>query len=248
VGILFIDLDRFKDVNDTMGHHAGDDLLGQVTSRLCSALRATATLARIGGDEFVVLVPEIYGVADAIALATRIRACLTEPFAIEDRPVVMTCSVGVAVGHGHEADFESLLQRADGAMYDAKGLGRDTFVVDSPALTETWRRSVAMSSDLHHAIDRNELTISYPTPDPARHRRIVGVEALVRWQHPALGTIGPDVFVVIDRWVRRTAFAQVRSWLDAGLEPVRIAVNLSTRDLRDPNLPEKLTAQIEESG
>lgn len=107
------------------------------------------------------LVPEIYGVADAIALATRIRACLTEPFAIEDRPVVMTCSVGVAVGHGHEADFESLLQRADGAMYDAKGLGRDTFVVDSPALTETRRRRVAMSSDLHHAIDRNELTISY---------------------------------------------------------------------------------------
>ena len=257
IGLLFLDLDRFKHVNDTFGHHAGDDLIRQVAGRLRRALRDCDTLARLGGDEFVVLLPEVDD-AQAAMVAERLVAALAAPFSISGQDVFVSCSIGVAVSPCAGTDYGTLLQHADAAMYEAKASGRNAYAVHVNPTGRFDRRRVELESALHNAIDNGELSVAYQPQVDVLTGRMVGAEALVRWQHPVFGAVGPDVFIPIaedsglilqiDRWARHTALAQVRAWQDAGLPQLRISFNLSTRELRNPSLPDELAADLADFG
>ena len=257
VGLLFVDIDRFKLVNDTFGHHAGDDLIRQVAGRLRGVIRDSDTLARLGGDEFVVLLPEVDD-DQAALVAERLVAAMASPFSIAGQDVFVSCSIGVAVSPCAGTDYGTLLQHADAAMYEAKAAGRNAYAVHVNPTGRFDRRRVELESALHNALDNRELGVVYQPQVELHTGRIVGAEALVRWHHPVFGAVGPDVFIPIaedsglileiDRWVRLTALAQVRAWQDAGLPPLRISCNLSTRELRNPSLPAELAADLADAG
>jgi diguanylate cyclase (GGDEF)-like protein len=261
VGLLFVDLDRFKIVNDTLGHAAGDRLICRVADRIGESLRTSDTLARLGGDEFVVLLPRIAGVDDAAAAATRIVESLREPFDFDNRKLFVSCSIGVAVSGVHGATYADLLQHADAAMYEAKAQGKNTFEVRAtraiPSGRAGGRDQLDLEADLHLAAERDELTLLYQPQIDFRTMRIVAVEALLRWDHHELGRLGPDAFlpmaeesgliVELDRWVRETAVAQAVRWVNAGT-PLRVAVNISTRDLHRPTLGSEISDLLSRAG
>lgn len=257
-GVLFLDIDRFKNINDSFGHRVGDDVLRRVVDRLREATRANDLLARLGGDEFVVVVTDVEDEAAVTVVANRLLASLHTPFDVGGQQVFLSCSIGIALAHHHAVDYETLMQHADAAMYEAKALGRNTFAVHTPAAAGSRLDALELESALHLAIKLDQLSLVYQPQVDLRSMEVVGVEALVRWYHPDWGTIGPDrfiplaeesdVIVDIDRWVRRTAFAQARAWRDAGHPPLRMSLNLSTRELRDPSLPEQLRSEISRFG
>jgi len=256
VGLLFLDLDRFKNVNDTLGHRAGDALICQVVRRLQDVTRCSDTLARLGGDEFVVLVTDIEDQAAVTEIAMRLIEALHAPFVVDGHQLFISVSIGVAVAPDHGSKYEILMQHADGAMYEAKALGRNTVAVHAADVDESRQRRLELESALHSAIANDELAVVYQPQIDLRTTRIVGVEALVRWHHPTRGTIGPDVFipiaeesgliVEIDRWVRRTAFDQLRAWQDGGFSDLRLALNLSGREIRNPGVARDLAADMAE--
>ncbi len=257
VGLLFIDLDRFKNVNDSLGHSAGDELISAVATRLARVVRDEDTLGRLGGDEFTVLLPLTSGTDDAARVAERLIHALAAPFVVNGQELFISCSIGIACAPEHGMDYTALMRNADSAMYDAKALGRSTYAVHSATPTFDRRHRLGLESDLHRAIDNEELRVFYQAQVDLGTLAPVGVEALVRWQHPELGLLPPGAFlplaeesgliVGIDRWVRRTAFAQGRAWSDAGT-PVRIAVNLSTRELASSQLVPQIASELAESG
>lgn len=240
VGVLFMDLDRFKRVNDSLGHHAGDHLLQQFAERLSGALRVGDSAARLGGDEFAVLLPGLESEETALEVAQRISAAIREPFPIEGREVFVTVSIGVAVSPGDGTDFATLLRSADVAMYDAKDAGRDL----------TRRRStsprggalLALETELRHAIEHDELCVAYQPQLDLMTMKIVGAEALVRWLHPTRGPMQPGAFLplaeacgilgAIDEWVLVSACQEAAAWKAAGATDLRVAVNFSDRHLR----------------
>jgi diguanylate cyclase (GGDEF)-like protein len=252
VGLLFIDLDRFKLVNDTLGHAAGDRLICVVADRIASCLRASDTLARLGGDEFVVLLPEIDDVTDATAAAARVVESLREPLDFDGRHLFVSCSVGIGVSPHHGTTYSDLLQHADAAMYEAKAQGRNTFEI-SAVRPRGQRSQLDLEADLHRAAERDELVVLYQPQIDFRTMRIVSVEALLRWDHHELGRLAPDAFlpmaeesgliVELDRWVREQAAAQAVRWRDAG-SPLRVAVNVSTRDLRRRTLASEVASLL----
>ena len=258
IALLFVDLDRFKNVNDTFGHHAGDALIIQAGERLRAQLRSSDTLARIGGDEFVVLLPDVVDDAVPSRLAERLVGALSAPFDVAGQEVFVSCSIGIAVSPLGGVDYPTLLQHADAAMYASKSAGRNTFrtyaVEGVPAVSTRLELEMA----LHGAIANGELSVAYQPQVELASGRIVGAEALVRWRHPRFGPVGPDVFVPIaedsglilgiDRWVRLTALAQLRAWQDGGAPRLRMAFNLSTRELRDPGLPVQLAQDLADAG
>jgi diguanylate cyclase (GGDEF)-like protein len=257
-GLLFIDLDRFKNVNDTLGHHAGDDLIRQVAERLAGQLRAVDTLARLGGDEFVALLPDLDGEADAVAVAERLIHTLDAPFHVAGTDVFVSCSIGIAVAAGGGTDYTTLLQHADAAMYEAKAAGSNTCVMHHRARDSDRQQRLELESALHGALGNGELAVVYQPQVDLRTGGIIGAEALVRWDHPVFGTVSPEVFIPIaeeaglileiDRWVRLTALAQMRVWRDAGLAPLRLSFNLSTRELHNPYLPLQLAGDLAAAG
>jgi len=244
VGLLFVDLDRFKIVNDTLGHAAGDELICQVADRIGGCLRSSDTLARLGGDEFVVLLPDIADVVDATTAATRIVEALREPLEFDGRQLFVSCSAGVAVSPHHGTTYSELLQHADAAMYEAKDQGRNTVEIRATRPVGG-RNQLDLETDLHRAAERDELVVLYQPQIDFRTMKIVSVEALLRWDHHELGRLSPDAFlpmaeasgliVELDRWVRDQAAAQAVRWRDADT-PLRVAVNISTRDLRRSTL------------
>ena len=248
VGLLFVDLDRFKIVNDTLGHAAGDRLICSVAERIATCLRGSDTLARLGGDEFVILLPEVADVADATAAATRIVESLREPLEFDGRQLFVSCSVGIAVSPHHGATYSELLQHADAAMYEAKAQGKNTHEIRA-ARPPAGRSQLDLETDLHRAAERDELVVLYQPQIDFRTMKIVSVEALLRWDHHELGRLAPDAFlpmaeesgliVDLDRWVRQQAAAQAIRWRDDGT-PLRVAVNISTRDLRQALAREQL--------
>jgi len=251
--LLFIDLDRFKNVNDTLGHGAGDRLIRQVGHRLRSVLRSDDTLGRLGGDEFVVLLQ-----SDPEGVAMRIADALRAPFHVDDRELYISCSIGIATAPVDGATYEELLQHADVAMYDAKANGRATFATYERAGHLDGKRDLLdLESSLHRAVENEELAVLYQPQVDLATGRVVGAEALVRWDHPTLGRLAPDrflhlaeesgVIVEIDRFVRRTAFAATRQWMDQGLQ-LRIAVNLSTREMQHRDLARDIADEIREAG
>jgi diguanylate cyclase (GGDEF)-like protein len=245
VGLLLLDLDRFKEVNDTFGHHYGDELLCQIGPRLAGVLRGADTVARLGGDEFAVLVPDLHQVGDATTLAMSLLAALSIPFNVEGVDMDVEASIGVVISGEHGQDAVTLMQHADIAMYVAKEQHLGVFAYD-PTVNGHSATKLAMVGDLRRALDRHELVLYYQPKVSISTGELVGAEALVRWQHPELGLVFPDDFIPLaertglinplTRYVLDSALAQARVWFDDG-RPVPIAVNLSARNLHDDALP-----------
>jgi diguanylate cyclase (GGDEF)-like protein len=250
-GLLLLDLDRFKEVNDTFGHHYGDELLRQIGPRLAGVLRGVDTIARLGGDEFAVLLTDVHGVGDATSVAAALLAALAVPFHIEGVDMDVEASVGVVISGEHGQDAVTLMQHADIAMYVAKGQHLGVFAYD-PSIDGHSATKLAMVGDLRRALDRDELVLYYQPKVSVSTGELVGAEALVRWQHPQHGLVFPDDFIPLaertglinplTRYVLNAAMAQARAWLDAG-RPLPIAVNLSARNLHDEDFA-KLVGEL----
>jgi diguanylate cyclase len=255
-GLLLIDLDRFKEVNDTLGHHVGDQLLSQVGPRLAAALRGADTVARLGGDEFAVLLPEVDGLPGALEAAARLRAALATSFKIEDVELDIDASIGVVISGTHGNDAQTLLQRADVAMYVAKQQGRGVVVYD-PENDEHSPERLALLGQLRRGIERGELFLHYQPKINLHSGEVVGVEALVRWQHPERGLVPPNDFIPLAEhtgligpltvFVLSTALAQVKVWADAG-HCIPVAVNVSARNLVDDEFANKVAELLEQHG
>jgi diguanylate cyclase (GGDEF)-like protein len=243
---MILDLDRFKEVNDTLGHHNGDLLLKQIGSRLTAALRESDSIARLGGDEFGVLLPQIADGDEALAVAEKIRQALREPVALNGISLDLAATIGIAVYPEHGDDVVTLLQRADVAMYLAKEdhTGCELYL---PERDEYSPARLALVAELRRAIDQEELVLHYQPKAELKGGRVVGVEALVRWQHPERGLLRPDEFVPLAERtglikeltlrVLEAALHQLRAWQENGLQ-LSVSVNLSARDLLDLELPE----------
>ncbi|MEA2684783.1 MAG: hypothetical protein QOK05_3111 [Chloroflexota bacterium] len=245
LALLLLDLDRFKEVNDTMGHPHGDLILQQVASRIRDLLREADTVARLGGDEFAILPSGATAREGAIRTAQKVVKAFEKPFLIDDRAFDIRASIGIALYPQHGDDAETLMRRADVAMYVAKRGKKPYELYDASHDADTALR-LAMMSELRHAPERDEMVLLYLPKIDLRNDEVVAVEALLRWVHPDRGTLTPDQFVgyaeqseiinVITRWVLDAALKQVREWLDAGLE-LAMAINMSARNLHDPELP-----------
>jgi diguanylate cyclase (GGDEF)-like protein len=254
--VMLLDLDRFKEINDTLGHQSGDVLLIQTGDRLRRALRDTDVLARLGGDEFAVLLPTVEGADGAADVAVRIREALQAPVQLRGLSVHIDASVGIAVFPDHGTDVEELLQRADVAMYAAKGGGPSHCVYSAQHDPYSPER-LAMISELREAIDDGSLEVHYQPKADLRTGHVAGVEALVRWRHPERGLIAPDEFIPLAEHtglitpltvhVLTAALAQCRAWSDAGI-PLDVAVNLSPRNLAEAELPELVARLLAEAG
>jgi diguanylate cyclase (GGDEF)-like protein len=254
--LLLIDLDRFKEINDTLGHSYGDKLLRQVGPRLESVLRDGDTVGRLGGDEFAVLLPAVDGVAEAQAVADRLREALHRPFDVDGVILDVEVSVGIVLSPWHGTDSEELLRNADIAMYVAKEVKAGA-VVFSAEEHVTAPSRLTVLGDLRRALDDDELFLHYQPKYTLDLERIEGVEALLRWQHPTLGLVPPGEFIpvaegtgIILRLTERVlglALAQMHVWVEAG-HAVPVAVNLSTRCLLDPGLPDLVRRLLVENG
>jgi diguanylate cyclase (GGDEF)-like protein/PAS domain S-box-containing protein len=237
--MVFIDLDRFKFVNDTLGHAAGDALLKTLSTRLQAVARQSDTVARVGGDEFVLLLPEMTDHDSGIAILERIMGAVAQPLLIQDHEFFLTCSIGVASYPQDGLTAETLTKHADIAMYRAKESGGNSFRFYTPAMNERTLDRLQIEADLRHALEREEFAVHYQPQVDMASGRIIGMEALLRWHHPVLGMIGPARFISlaeelgliipIGAWVLRTACVQTKAWHDAGFENLRVAVNLSAR-------------------
>jgi len=257
VAVLFIDLDRFKTINDSLGHHVGDGLLRSVAQRLGEAVRGRDTVCRLGGDEFVVILHEVQDQAEIRSivderLVPRIRA----PHDVAGAELHVSCSVGVAVFPDDARDIDSLMRHADAAMYQAKAAGRDAARFFTPELNREVQERLMIESRLRHAVERGELRLAVQPRVDARSRRVVGVEALLRWHHPELGEVPPGRFIPvaeeaglivgIGAWVVEAACALVARWREQGIEEVPVAINVSTLQLRDGSLPDRLRRAMAE--
>jgi diguanylate cyclase (GGDEF)-like protein len=252
LALLVMDLDRFKEINNALGHSYGDLLLQQVGPRLREVLRESDTIARLGGDEFAVLLLSI-DLDGAILTAEKILRRFLSPFVADCLSLEIETSIGIALFPDHGEDANTLLRRADMAMYEAKQQGMG-YAVYSPQHERHNASHLILMGDLRHAIDRNELFLQYQPKVDLRTRSIVGVEALVRWQHPSRGTILPDQFISLAEqgglikpltlWVLKAALLQCRAWHQAGLK-LTVAVNLSARNLQDPQLPDQVARLLQ---
>lgn len=245
LAVLFIDLDRFKSVNDTYGHDAGDHLLKQVGERLTAGVRGRDILARLGGDEFGCVLTGIGSPANAEKVARQILKSLSQPIALKEQLVACTPSIGIAVYPSDGADVSLLMKHADAAMYTAKQQGRACLRFFNAEIHAEEIRRLTLEADLRHAMERNEFSIHYqPILDP-QTGTVKALEALLRWEHPELGMIPPLDFILLaessgmiiplGKWVLRTACAQNKVWQQLGLAPVRVAVNLSALQFGDEN-------------
>ena len=256
--VLFLDLDRFKLINDTLGHNVGDRLLEQVAQTLQGVLRETETVARLGGDEFIIIIPELEVVDRAAVVARKVIDILSLPFVVDDRVLHITTSIGISVYPVDGQDPVTLMRNADTAMYHAKEHGRNNFQFYAPAMNLAIQERVTIENDLRQALARGELLLLYQPQIDTRTGRVLGMEALVRWQHPVRGLVSPTHFipiaeetgliVAIGDWVLEEACRQAHCWHRAGQPHLRISVNLSARQFQQSDLLARIGAVIERSG
>ncbi len=256
MGLLLIDLDRFKDVNDTLGHQAGDKILVEFGIRLQSTVRRSDTIARLGGDEFAIFLPEIQKEADAIEIAERILHCVDEPFSLEQCLIHIDASIGIALFPLHGRDKETIFRKADMAMYAAKR-SRSGYAVYDAQDGDGSIAQLTLKGDLRRALDGDELTLHYQPKVEISTGRISGVEALLRWRHPKKGYIPPNVFIpiveksglikVLTMKVISMALRQEQLWLEEGMD-IPVAVNLSAMNLQEIDLPDRIDAMLKEYG
>jgi diguanylate cyclase len=258
LAVMFLDLDRFKLVNDSLGHTIGDRLLKAVANRLQGCLRAGDTLSRFGGDEFTLLLPEIRSRDDVVAIANKILDRLRAPFVLDGHELFVGASIGIAVYPDAGDSVEALIQSADIAMYQVKSRGKNSFQFYSSDMNSQFSTRLSLERELRNALTNDEFRVYYQPQIDLETGRICGVEALVRWQHPKLGMVSPAEFLPvavetglitqIDELVQVTAFAQVAEWRRAGLGPVRLSVNMTAPQLEQPDFLERFLANLSQSG
>jgi diguanylate cyclase (GGDEF)-like protein/PAS domain S-box-containing protein len=261
IAVLFLDLDHFKLINDTMAHSAGDELLRQVAERFSACLRADDTVARIGGDEFVFILPELDradAAHGAAHVAEKVLAEVRRPFVIQTRELFVTASIGIAIAPHDATDVETLVKNADSAMYRAKDLGRNTYQFHTPTAQRRAEARLTLETALRRALDRDELFLVYQPQVELATGRISGFETLVRWNRPGVGIVEPKDFiplaeeigsiVPIGEWVLATACRQMRRWHEAGRPELRLAVNLSARQFQHEKLTKMVEDVLEETG
>ena len=242
VSLLFLDLDRFKIINDSLGHSCGDQLLQEVALRLKRSSREHDTVARLGGDEFVLVMAGIKDVPDAAIAAERIMDSMRTEFVIQGHNLNVSCSIGISIYPDHGTDSETLVKNADAAMYCAKEIGRNIFRLFSEHMNEQVVERLTIERNLRTALEKNELFLVYQPQTDLATGNIIGVEALLRWQHPEMGLVSPDRFIrvaentglilPIGEWVLKAACATARRWQDEGLTAVPVAVNVSAVQFR----------------
>lgn len=257
LALMFIDLDHFKNINDSLGHRIGDNLLVQFSQRLNAIVREQDTLSRLGGDEFILVLPGT-SVKGAAYLAERLLETTEEPYHIEGHELGITCSIGIAVYPKDGRDLDALSQSADVAMYRAKQNGRNTYCFFTSDMHTHSARALEMENALRRALERNQLSLHYQPQISIADGRIVGAEALLRWHHPKFGTVPPSEFIpvaessglimTIGEWVLRTAIKQIKEWLDKGFDLSTVAVNLSAVQFRHPHLSDLVIRILHENG
>ena len=257
LGVLFIDLDNFKNINDSLGHHAGDMLLKQVAALFTACMREGDTVARLGGDEFVVILASMASEDEAWMVSQKILKLMTEPFTIEAHELFVTCSIGIALYPKDGEDAKALLQSADGALYLAKNKGRNNAQFCTAEMNAKALERLTLENGLRQAINRQEFLLHYQPRVDLISGEITGMEALVRWQHPVQGLLYPTKFIPVaeesglivplGEWVLRTACEQNKAWQLAGLKPVGIAVNLSARQFKQQDLVERVSRILKET-
>jgi diguanylate cyclase (GGDEF)-like protein/PAS domain S-box-containing protein len=255
--LMFMDLDQFKNINDTLGHSVGDALLSEVARRLQGSLREVDTVARLGGDEFAVLLPGT-DATGAEQVASKLLERLAEPCMVQGHELSMTMSIGIATYPSDGDDYEILSRNADTAMYRAKQEGKATWRFFAAGMQQRSARQLQLESALRRALERNELLLHYQPQLDGNGEHLVGVEALLRWRHPEFGMVSPAEFiplaetsgqiVAIGEWVLRTAVAQLKSWIDAGVSPMVVAVNLSAVQFRHAGLPAVVARALSDAG
>jgi diguanylate cyclase (GGDEF)-like protein/PAS domain S-box-containing protein len=258
VALMFVDLDRFKRVNDTQGHSRGDRILQAVAERITGAVRDSDTVARVGGDEFTVIVPGLASPLGATRVARKILAALDLPFALEQREFFISASIGIAMYPGDGQDLESLTRKADIAMYCAKELGRNNYRMYTRQMSTHVHRRVVLENELRRAVERGQMYVLYQPQIDLRSGEMVGVEALARWRHPTLGNVPPTTFIAIaeesgmidtiGEWVLATACRETAAWATAWPRPPRVAVNLSARQLRRREFADRVARILKRSG
>ncbi|HYW08388.1 MAG TPA: EAL domain-containing protein, partial [Longimicrobium sp.] len=258
VGVLFLDLDRFKVINDSLGHSAGDRLLQEAGSRIRAAVREGDTVARIGGDEFVLLLPGLTAPADVQRVAFKVTDAVRAPFVLDGDELFVTTSTGAAVAPDDGGDAETLLKHADIAMYRAKDAGGDGFHFFTQAMNERARERLELETALRRALAAGQLVVHYQPVWDVAEGRVTAAEALVRWNHPQRGLIPPAAFLevaeavgliaAIDVWVLRTACAELRRWHDAGHAHLSVFVNLSARQFGRPDLLDEVRSALTDAG
>jgi diguanylate cyclase (GGDEF)-like protein/PAS domain S-box-containing protein len=258
LAILFIDLDRFKNVNDTLGHHVGDELLKQVASALAGRLRDGDTLARLGGDEFIVLLENVDGQFGAGFVAEKLMAMFEQPFMVSDYELFVTGSVGISLYPNDAEDLNMLIRNADVAMYQAKARGRNGYQFYAPSMTGEGVERLRLEAMLRRSIDKNEIYLNYQPQVEIDTGRLIGVEALVRWDNPELGTVPPVRFIPLaedtgfinqlGKWVLHESCRQMVRWQEAGLHVPKIAVNLSVKQFERGSIVDMVAEILEETG
>ncbi len=273
VALMFLDLDRFKNVNDSLGQEAGDCLLVEVAGRLSEALRdsdtiargdtaafslANATVARLGGDKFTVVLETMRHVEFAAIIAQKILNIFEKPFSLQDCDIYMTASIGISIYPLDDDDIDELIKHADTAMYHAKKMGRNNFQSYGEHLNAQTRERLLLGTALHQALEHQEFMLHYQPKLDLKNNRITGVEALLRWQHPQRGLLPPLEFislledngliVPVGEWVIRTACVQAMRWRESGLPPLVVAVNLSPRQFRQGHLIQRIQHILQETG
>jgi len=258
MAVLFIDLDRFKLVNDSLGHAAGDKLLQEAAARLGKCLRSGDTVGRLGGDEFGAILADLRDPADTALVAQKIIDALAQPFTIEGQEAFISASIGITLYPEDSADAGALIMNADTAMYRAKEQGRSNYQYFMREMNERSLQRVQLDGALRRALERNEFRLYYQPKADLATGRICGIEALLRWQHPERGLVSPAEFipvledtgmiVPVGEWVLRTACEQARAWQDAGLTVPVISVNLSARQFQQKNLDATVRGILEQTG
>lgn len=256
--VLFLDLDRFKMINDSLGHTVGDAVLIETARRLEKCVRPGDTVARLGGDEFVMLIEDVHDEDKAKRVAERVQNAFASPIPVEGSEILNSASIGIALGSPDYANAEDLLRDADITMYQVKSHGRGRYEVFTPSMRNQAVALIQLETDLRSALERGEFRIHYQPIVTLEDGKISGLEALLRWQHPHRGLVPPMEFIPlaeetgliisVGEWVLRTACGQQKNWIAAGIPPLRVAVNISTVQLKDPGFSDMVLTIVRETG
>jgi len=258
VVLMFIDLDRFKQINDNLGHEAGDKLLTQVSERLLDCVRTGDTVSRISGDEFTILVESLHNIELATTIAQRVVRTIAQPFKLNNTEVFVTCSIGLSVYPFNDDDSDSLIKKADAAMFYSKSCGRNNFHYYTPDMLQHGSQRFELETELNTAIEKSQFSLSFQPKVNLSDLKMTGMEALLRWEHPERGFISPDTFIPIleetgliqkvGEWILRESCRFTKQWLDDGNNPVCVAVNVSAIQFNQPNFLNTVDDILKETG
>lgn len=258
VGVFFLDLDRFKLINDSLSHDIGDELLKSVSERILEGMRAEDTLARLGGDEFVIITPSIYSQENLLHIASRLHSIFSTPFLVSGHKLIITASIGIAVYPDDGITSEELLRNADLAMYDSKSSGKNQFQFYFKKLSENALEKLSIETELRFALNNEEFVLHYQPQYNSLTNEVVAIEALIRWKHPTRGLLNPidflpmaiesNLIIPIGEWVLKTACLQNKKWQEANIAHTRIAINISPQQLKASNFVDLIKNVLDETG